>query len=115
MYAVHVCTFCVIKVLPSLALASLYLRLVMQRQNPECKITESDVHNAPEPDTNSVSFLTRHHLRGSDVPELHLAEVGLVGAAAPPAAVPALQPPSQASLGNANPALSAQPSSDSVI
>lgn len=68
----------------------------LQSQNPLCRKTESDVINAPEPETKSISFLTQHELRGQDVPELPLAEVGLVRAAAPPAAVPALQPPSQA-------------------
>ena len=68
----------------------------LQSQNPLCRKTESDVINAPEPETKSISFLMRHELRGPDVPELPLAEVGLVRAAALPAAVPALQPPSQA-------------------
>lgn len=72
--------------------------MLLQSQNQHCRITESDVINAPEPDTQSISFVTRHDLRGSDVPELALAEVGLVRAAAPPAAVPALQPPSQVLL-----------------
>ena len=77
---------------------TIHLCLVMQSQNPACKVTESEVINAPEPGTKSVSFLTCHSLRGPDMPDLPLAEVGLVRAAAPPAAVPALQPPSQACL-----------------
>lgn len=72
--------------------------IMLQSQNQRCRIAESDVINAPEPDTQSISFMTRHELRGSDVPGLPLAEVGLVRAAAPPAAVPALQPPSQVLL-----------------
>ena len=58
-------------------------------------MSECEVQNAAEPGTRSITFLTQKELRAAEVAELPLAEVAVVRAATPPAALPALQPPTQ--------------------
>ena len=68
---------------------------LMQARDSACQVRESEVHNAPEPGTRSLTFLTKHKLRGSDVPALPAAQIAVVRPAPPPGALPALMPPSK--------------------
>ena len=67
----------------------------LQAQEAACRVSESEVENAPEPGTRVITFLTKQELRAVEVPELPLAEVALVRPATPLEALPALQPPSK--------------------
>lgn len=67
----------------------------MQAQDAGCRVSKCEVQNAAEPGTCSVTFLTHQELRSGEVAELPLAEVAVVRPATPPAALPALHPPSQ--------------------
>ena len=60
-------------------------------------MSESEVQNAPEQGTRSITFLTKQELRAVELVELPLAEVALVRPATPPGALPALHPPSKVS------------------
>ena len=69
----------------------------IQAQEAECRVNESEVQNAPEQGTRSITFLTKQELRAVALAELPSAELALVKPATPPAALPALQPPSRVS------------------
>ncbi|KAL3155549.1 Sperm-associated antigen 17 [Trebouxia sp. C0009 RCD-2024] len=64
-------------------------------QEAGCQVSECEVQNAAEAGTRSLTFLTHQELRAGEVAELPMAEVAMVRPATPPAALPALQPPSQ--------------------
>ena len=68
----------------------------LQAQEAGCRVNESEVQNAPEQGTRSITFLTKQELRAVELAELPLAEVALVRPATPPGALPALHPPSKA-------------------
>lgn len=67
----------------------------LQAQEAGCRVIESEVQNAPEQGTRSITFLTKQELRAVELAELPLAEVALVRPATPPGALPALHPPSK--------------------
>ena len=67
----------------------------LQAQEAGCRVNESEVQNAPEQGTRSITFLTKQELRAVELVELPLAEVALVRPATPPEALPALHPPSK--------------------
>jgi len=69
--------------------------LITQAKDTACRVTESEVHGAPEPNTRSITFLTKHQLRAVEVLALPPAEVALVRPANPPEALPALHTPSK--------------------
>lgn len=70
--------------------------MCLQAQEAGCRVTDSEVQNAPEQGTRSITFLSKQELRAVELAELPLAEVAVVRPATPLEALPALQPTSKA-------------------
>ena len=77
----------------------------MQGEDTACRVTDSEVPGAPEPGTHSLTFLTKHELRGGDVVPLPPAQVALVRPTTPPGGLPALHPPSKVNVPSTSPCL----------
>ena len=70
----------------------------LQGQDTACRVTDSEVPGAPEPGTHSLTFLTKHELKGADVAPLPPAQMALVRPTTPPGGLPALHPPSKVNV-----------------